>query len=237
MRTQLTFSAFALLFLKSSLAVTISEINGDKFLSSYNGKSVSSVEGLVTAKGSSGFWIRSTSPDSDNSTSESIYVYGKSSVSKVDVGDIITLKGKVSEYRSSSSYLYLTEIESPSSITVKSSDNTVDPVIIGKNGLNPPTEQFSSLDNGDVLGYPNNVSQISNSNPVLQPGKYGLDFWESLSGELVKITNPRAIGKPNSYGDTWVVGDWTTTGANARGGLTMRSKGTNHYLVKQMEIR
>jgi Predicted extracellular nuclease len=86
MRTQLTFSAFALIFLKTSLAVTISEINGDKFLSSYKGKSVSDVKGLVTAKGPSGFWIRSTSPDSDNRTSESVYIYGTSAVSKVDVG-------------------------------------------------------------------------------------------------------------------------------------------------------
>ncbi len=52
-----------------------------------------------------------------------------------------------------------------------------------------------------------------------------MDFWESLSGELVTVQKPVAIAKPNSYGETWVVGNWPTTGKNARGGLTLSNKG------------
>lgn len=80
-------------------AVTIAEINGNKFISPYNGKTVTGVKGLVTAKSKAGFYIRSTEPDDDDATSESLYVYGSSAVSKVEVGDIITLNGKVTEYR------------------------------------------------------------------------------------------------------------------------------------------
>ncbi|RHZ46475.1 endonuclease/exonuclease/phosphatase family protein [Aspergillus thermomutatus] len=217
--------------LVSTSALTISQINGNQYLSLYAGKTVSNIQGLVTAKGSAGFYLRSTTPDDDDATSESIYVYGSTAVSKVSVGDIITLTGKVSEYRSSSSYVYQTELTSPSAITVVSSGNNVVPVAVGKGGRSPPTEQFSSLDGGDVLAVPNNVSQISSSNPVLQPGKYGMDFWESLSGELVSLSNVRAIAKPNSYGDTWVLGDWEASGENERGGLTMRDKDSNPEAV------
>jgi hypothetical protein len=209
----------------STSALTISQINGNQYLSPYAGQTVSNIQGLVTAKGSAGFYLRSTTPDDDDATSESIYVYGSTAVSKVSVGDIITLSGKVSEYRSSASYVYLTELTSPSAISVVSSGNAVVPVVVGKGGRAPPTEQFSALDGGDVLAVPNNVSTISKANPVLKPRKYGMDFWESLSGELVTVSNVRAIARPNSYGDTWVLGNWEVSGENERGGLTMRDKG------------
>lgn len=119
----------------------------------------------------------------------------------------------------------LTEITYPSGIKVQSSDNEIVAVVIGEDGRSPPTEEFSSLDYGGVYGLPNNASQISDENPVLQPDTYGMDFWESLSGELVNIRGLRAIAKPNRYGDTWVVGNWPVTGENGRGGLTMRANG------------
>lgn len=224
MRMIPSLCAAALLF-RSALAVTIPEINGDRYVSSYQGKRVSGLKGLVTAKGSSGFYLRATDADSDSRTSNSIYVYGSSGVSQVTVGDIVTLSGKATEYRSSSSYVYSTEIESPSDIQVLSSDNTVTPVVIGKDNLDPPTEQYSSLDNGDVFSLPGNSSRLATANPVLEPTEYGMDFWQSLSGELATLTGLTAISKANSYGDTWVIGDWPVTGKNDRGGLTMRANG------------
>jgi hypothetical protein len=127
--------------------------------------------------------------------------------------------------RSAIDYLFLTEISSPTGVIKLSSGNTVTPLVIGKDTLSPPTEQYSGLDNGDIFGLPNNVSRISVTNPVLQPAKYGLDFWESLSGELVTIKAPVAVSRPNSFGDVWVVGDWAVTGRNAHGGVTMTDKG------------
>lgn len=80
-------------------ALTIAEINGDRYLSSYNGKNVTDVEGLVTAVGSSGFFLRSTKPDRSSVTSEGLYIFGKSAVGKVAVGDIVALDGLVEEFR------------------------------------------------------------------------------------------------------------------------------------------
>ncbi|GES65221.1 endonuclease/exonuclease/phosphatase family protein [Aspergillus terreus] len=209
------------------LALTIGEINGKHYLSPYQGKNVSDIKGLVTAKGSSGFYLRSTRSNADSPASDSIYVYGKSAVSQVSVGDIISLDGEVSEYRSSQAYVYLTEIISPTNIEVASHDNEVTPLVIGQKGLVPPTEEFSDLDHKNVFGVPNNVSQISHENPKVKPSKYGMDFWESLSGELVQLKGVHALTKPNRYGDTWVLGGWDSTGQNERGGLTMAPNDAN----------
>ncbi|KAK3056593.1 hypothetical protein LTR09_002386 [Extremus antarcticus] len=230
MRLLSLLSASVLVYGTAS-AVTIEQITGSKYLSPLNGQDVSDVTGLVTAKGPSGFWIRSTRPDKKRATSSSLYVFGRTALGNVTVGDIITLGGRITEYRSSVDYVFLTELTAPANINVKSSDNDVTPVVLGQNGLNPPTRQYTSLDNGNVFAVPNNVSQISNVNPNLFPNKFGMDFWESLSGELVTVRSPRAVSKPNQFGDTWVVGAWPTTGNNNRGGLTALPRDANSEAI------
>ncbi|RYP13768.1 hypothetical protein DL765_006717 [Monosporascus sp. GIB2] len=218
-------SVAALLFVPVALAQSIAEINGPRFLSPYNGQIVN-VSGLVTARHDSGFWIRSLESDDDPRTSESIYIYG-SNLGNFTTGDIVSLSGSVQEYRSNKDYNYLAEITRPRNITILSSGNPVAALEIGKDTANPPTDVFSSLDFGGIFGVPNDVNRVSGADPELQPDKFGIDFWESLLGELVTIRNPRAIAKPNQYGDTWVVGEWPVTGLNKRGGLTMRSGDAN----------
>ncbi|KAJ4336648.1 hypothetical protein N0V87_005210 [Didymella glomerata] len=210
-----------------SSATTIAEINGSKFLSPLKDQTVSNVTGVITAKGPDGLWIRSATPDRDERTSESVYIFGRTFGANLTVGDAITLGGKVTEYRSNKDYIYLTQISSPVLGKVVSKSNKVTPLVIGKDTGNPPTEQYSSLDGGDVFAVPNNKSQISVANPTLEPKKYGLDFWESLTGELVTVKKARALTKPNQYGDTWVAGSWKVTGTNDRDGLTTTDKDAN----------
>lgn len=214
-------------------ALTIGEINGDRFLSPYNGQDVSNVTGIVTAKGPDGVWVRSVREGSDSRVSDAVYIYGPALAknTSISTGDVLVLGGKVSEYRSNKDYLYLTQITSPKVAAVLEHDQQVASKIIGKDTLSPPTVQYTSLDEGDVFAVPNNKSLVSVANPILEPEKYGLDFWESLSGQLVTIKNPRAIGRPNQYGDTWVVGDWATSGENGRGGLTTTPKGAFFLLL------
>jgi len=213
--------------------LSISEINGHRFLSSYAGQSVTGVKGVVTAKGPSGFWIRSTTLDLDHRSSNSIYVFGSTSRKNLTTGDVITLDATVSEYRSSSAYLYLTELTAPKNIAVVAREAKVTPIVIGEWLLKwPPTERYTSLDKGDIFELPNNSSQVSVQNPSLQPLIYGLDFWESMCGELVTVRKPTAIAKPNSYGDTWVVGSWRASGRNKRGGLTLTDGGKVSFHVE-----
>lgn len=112
-----------------------------------------------------------------------------------------------------------------------SSNNTVKPVILGTD-RSPPTQQLSALDNGTdgFLSVPNNVSRIEQVNATLQPEKYGLDFWESLEGQLVTVPKPTVIDFPDYYGDIWVYGDWNVTGLNSRGGLSLTVGEAKYYI-------
>jgi hypothetical protein len=150
-------------------AVSISQINGVKYLSPLSTQSVSNVSGIVTAKGPDGIWLRDSFPSSDPRTSDSIYVFGRNFSSNLTVGDKIVLGGRVTEYRSNKDYLFLTQIDRPTLSLRVSSGNAVKPLVIGKDTLDPPTEAYSGLDNGDVFNVPNNVSLVSTSNPTLEP--------------------------------------------------------------------
>lgn len=136
------------------------------------------------------------------------------------------MDANVTEYRSAAAYLYLTELIQPQNIKVLSQGNNFSPIVIGEWLFKlPPTEQYSSLDNWDVFGLPNNDSTISGKNPSLNPLIYGMDFWESLVGELVKVKKAKAVARPSSFGDTWVTGSWRVSGRNKRGGLTTVDRG------------
>lgn len=211
----------------SATAVSIAEINGNTFVSPYSGQSLTNISGLVTAKGSTGIFLRSLQPDDDVATSESIFVYSSTVGSSLSVGDVVSLDAKVAEYRSTSTYLFLTELSSPSNVQVLSSNNTVTPLVIGQDTSDPPTDQFASLDGGDIYALPNAVAKLSTNTSALDPSAYGLDFWESLSGELVTIRNVTVITRPNSYGETWVTGGWPVTGRSSRGSLTMSDLDSN----------
>lgn len=123
--------------------------------------------------------------------------------------------------RSNDDQPYLTQLSSPENIDIVSSNNSVKPLIIGVDTASPPTEKFSSLDEGGIFGVPNAVNRVSEENPKLDPETYGIDFWESLVGELVTIKDAYQVSRPNQYGDVWVRGDWEVTGLNSHGGLTM----------------
>ncbi len=236
MKFSQSLSALGLLLAPLASALTVAEITGNKYLSPLSRSTFTNLTGLVTAKGPNGIWIRSTTPDDDERTSESVYVFDRNVGANLTSGDIIRLDGSVTEYRRSNTDVFLTEVTSPRNVRVVSKGNPVLPVvlgdrtsgIIGDKDVSPPTEQYSGLDNGDVFGVPNNVSRISQVNPVLDPAQYGMDFFESLSGELVTITGPTALGRPaNQFGDQWVYGDWTVTGLNSRGGLTVTDRDSN----------
>ena len=231
-----SITAIGLIFAPFTSAITVAEITGNKYLSPLSRSAFTNLTGLVTAKGPNGIWIRSTTPDDDERTSESVYVFNRTIGASLAAGYIITLDGSVSEYRSQSAYLFLTEVTNPRNVQVVSNDNPVEPVVIGTQtsgvigdkDLFPPTEQYSGLDNGDVFGVPNNVSLISKVNPQVKPTEYGMDFWESLSGELVEIQGVTALGRQaNRFGDQWVYGNYTVTGRNSRGGLTVTDRDSN----------
>ncbi|KAJ1324481.1 hypothetical protein MN608_10546 [Microdochium nivale] len=229
MSLRLSSGAAALLLAAagSVLGQSVADVNGARYFSSFAGQVVN-VTGLITASSTAGFYLRSQKPDSDARTSESVYVFGSNLPGgPYAAGDVVSLSGTVAEFKSNKDYLALAEVTKPTNIVVVSRGNPVKALQIGKDVPAPPTQSFNALDKGGIFGYPNNVSLVSTANLELQPSKFGMDYWESLLGELVTIKSPRALSKPNQFGDTWVVGDWPVTGLNKRGGLTMSDGDSN----------
>ncbi|KAJ8080651.1 hypothetical protein PM082_017485 [Marasmius tenuissimus] len=219
---------YSLLFWSSFVAVcsstSITDIQGSTWRSPLVGQNVTNVTGIVTAKASNGFYMTGD-PVEDPRVSNGLFVFSTPAASRVEIGDLVSMDGTVTEFRSSSAPndLFTTEIAPTlSTVNVISSNHVVTPVVLGKDRF-PPTVALSALDVGPdgVLSAPNNVSLIEVVNATLEPEKYGLDFWESLEGQLVSVTNPVVLDFPNRFGEFWVHGDWPVTGKNERGGLTV----------------
>ncbi|OCH85742.1 DNase I-like protein [Obba rivulosa] len=209
-----------------ALSVSITDIQGPAFLSPLLGQTVRDITGIVTAVISdSGFYIQGNRTD-DVRVSNGLLVFTESSsiLNKVSVGDLISLSGKVAEFKESSepNDLLGTELDDPTDIVVLSSGNTVEPLVLGQD-RSPPTEKLSALDIGPDgwLSVPNNVSLIDSVNATLQPDLFGIDFWSSLEGQLVTVPSPVALDFQDSFNEFWVRGDWPASGLNSRGGLTI----------------
>lgn len=177
-----------------------------------------------------GVWIQGE-PSDDPRASNGLRVYG-GTANRLNVGDLISLSGRVAEYRRPTNDLFLTEIDYISSFTTVSTGHAVTPLVLGVDRT-PPHNQLSSLDDGrdGWLSIPNNVTLLESVNATLRPDLYGLDFWESLEGQLVTIKSPTAANFPDRFGSVWVYGDWTTTGKNERGGLTIHSAGIIAFFI------
>ncbi|NRA63938.1 MAG: hypothetical protein HRU19_05610 [Pseudobacteriovorax sp.] len=168
----------------------ISQIQGNRHMSPYLGKSVT-VRGVVTTVGSDNEgnregvlegYIQSLDPDDSPLTSEGIYfdLEGQDSVS-VAVGDIVTISGIVYEDVVSEA-LTRTGIRQVSSVAIESSGNKLpEPFLVGDGDVRVPNKVISSW-YGDL-----------NEKPFLNL-EDGIDFWESLEGMYVKVVKPVVVG-------------------------------------------
>lgn len=201
-----------------NLPTRISDIQGAAHRSPLEGQTVNNVPGIVTVVRSNGFYLQDPNPDSNDATSEAIFVF-TSSAPTVQVGDSVKVSGTVTEFRpgNDANNLTITEIISPI-ITKLSSGNPL-PVatILGNGGRTIPTTVIS-----------NDASNVEN-NGIFDPAQDGIDFYESLEGMLVQINNPVAISPTNSFGEVWVLADngANATGQTARGGVVISANDFN----------
>lgn len=187
--------------------VTIGEIQGLAHTSPYVTARLTT-EGVVTAIDTNGFYIQSAAGASDNDsrTSDGIFVFTRTAPTGVGVGDLLRIEATVAEFRpgNDSRNLTVTQLTDPS--IAKLGAATVEPIVIGKDGLVPPT---GTIDNDGFAVY--------------DPAQDGIDFWESLEGMYVTVAAPRVVANTNGFGETYVVASdgANATGNNARGGLTI----------------
>lgn len=189
--------------------VAIHTIQGAAHISPLNGQ-YETTQGIVIALRSTGFYMQDPNPDTDEATSEGVFVF-TSSVPTVTVGDDVEVVGTVNEFRPGGSgglaNLTTTQLDNPGLlVTVLSSGNPLpDPTVIGTGGRVPPTVSIESDATGDV-----------ETSGVFNPATDGIDFFESLEGMSVQVNNPVAVGPTTSFGELAVLSD---DGANVSPGI------------------
>ncbi|MFD4951347.1 lamin tail domain-containing protein [Streptomyces sp. NPDC058451] len=186
-----------------AISAKIHDIQGTTRRSPLSTKNVKDVTGIVTgvrttstSSTSKGFWMQDPNPDNDPRTSEGIFVYTSSNPT-VKVGDSVTVSGVVTEYYPGgydSGIQSTTEIMKPT-VTVLSSGNPLPaPVVLDKNSI--PAVWSPKADSNGSIEYAD-----------LEPTKYALDFYESLEGMNVQVSDARVVGATDAYHELWVTAD------------------------------
>ncbi|HEY4153141.1 MAG TPA: lamin tail domain-containing protein, partial [Pseudolysinimonas sp.] len=182
---------------------TIQDVQGDGFLSTLNGQTVTKVPGVVTAvrlSGSGrGFWMQEASPDTAR-TSASSGVFVFTSTAAVSPGDDVLVTGKVSDFYTLSSgetlantaSLSVTEID-PTLVTTVSTGNAL-PAPVMLTGSTVPDQYAPTVASG-------NVESIT----TVDPTNSALEFWEAHEGMRVEVDNARVTGPGSTqYGEIYV---------------------------------
>jgi uncharacterized protein len=190
----------------------IHDIQGAAHLSPKVGVKAADVPGVVTAVSGTGFWFQDTAPDADPATSEGLFVFTRTAPTAA-VGDAVTVTGTVAEFRpgNTATNLTTTELTSPT-VTKTGTAELPAPVVVGPGGLVPPGTVIEDDAAGDV----------ETTATAFDPATDGLDFWESLEGTRISVTDAQVVGPTNSFGETVVVPPGSTV-RTTRGGIVARA--------------
>jgi len=175
----------------------IHDIQGCSHTSPFRGKAVANISGIVTWKTDMGFYFQTKGADDKVCSSEGIFVFTNSYPSVLP-GDEVSVGGKVEEFTPGSTEdhnLSVTEINS-TEIQILSTGNAL-----------PAAFMLSGSENYPM---PDRVIE-DDSFDVFDPLVDGLDYWESLEGMLVEVSQAVVVEPRNSYGEIWVLSEDSLT--------------------------
>ena len=189
----------------------IHDIQGATRLSPYDGQQVSGVQGIVTAVrafGSArGFWIQDPTPDSNPATSEGLLVFTGSVSPQVAVGDQVSVAGTVDEYYP----------DGPPDTAVHQSTTELVRATwtVGSSG--------HALPDAEELDVPRDLTADGDiESAPLRPGRYALDYYESLEGMRVRLDDALVVGPTTQYNEVWLTSR-PRENRTARGGVLYSS--------------
>ncbi len=200
-------------------SVPIYTIQGEGHVSPFEGESVVTT-GIVTAAGSSGFYLQDAEGDGNEATSDALFVFlgdEPRSEPTVSVGDEVEVRGPVSEFvpgGADTGNLATTQIFRPG-YEVLSRDNPLPtPVLLVQGGRTPPTQV---IDDDRSTQYDLNAGEGD-----YQPLEDGVDFYESLEAMRVTLEGAQAVGPTTRFGEIFTVLEASgATGLSERGTLNI----------------
>lgn len=204
-------------------AIRIHDIQGEGHTSPFDGQSVEGIEGIVTyhftLNGSNYYHIQTPDAlvDKNSKTSEAIILFSGRNAWPIQVGDLVSVDGKVSEYaidgfadrQQTDMKVTQINVRDDQGGKVRVLENNVElpaPIVIDEENL--PTEFIDS----DNLA-------------IFNPEVDAIDFWESIEGMRVKVGNVKAVA-PQEHGDIVTVLESAPTNT-LHGGLLLEEDNAN----------
>ena len=209
-------------------SLQIHDIQGESHTSPFDNQTVEGIEGIVTYEftlsGSTYYHIQTPDALADDNpyTSEGIILYSGRNAWPIQVGDLVSVTGKVSEYAidgyadRQDTDMKVTQInvrdDQGGSVTVLERDVALpEPIVIDETNL--PATHIDS-------------DQLSIFNPEVD----AIDFWESLEGMRVQVGNVKAVA-PQEHGDLVTVLEDAPTNT-LHGGLLLEEDNQNANRVQ-----
>lgn len=211
--------------------VTIPRIQGESHVSAFAGQTVQTT-GVVTAVDFNGFYLQDERGDGNARTSDALFVF-TGSRPVVAVGDALRIAGKVSEFipgGAATGNLSTTQIDRGATIEVTATDQRLpEPVRIGRGGWIAPNQIVISANEADP---PINLQLASDAMATpFNPEVDGIDFYESLEGMRVVVSQPVAVSATRTFSrfssELFVLADGGADAAprdarTARGGILLQ---------------
>lgn len=183
----------------SAQAQLIGALQGRSHVSPMANTPVDGVMGIVTAVDANGFWMQDAG-DGDDLTSDAVYVFRGSAGSKPAIGDAVSVRGRVQEFRpgNNAGNLTTTQINATGSFAgawnLLSSNNALPAPKVIDLGFLPSAMIAPAVGNVETAaGY------------TLQPQRYSMDFYESLEGMRVTMPSAQAVSPTNRFGEIALV--------------------------------
>ena len=197
------------------VVANVGTIQGESQASPYEDREIQVSNVVVTRTDRSGFYVQDVTPDGNSRTSDALYVVSKE---KVDVGDKLSLEGRVKE-----GYMEELSVRQGQTFNKPIDSLTVTMLVAskvtkeGKADLPAPVDIVASMPQDTVDNDINNY----------QPQSEALDYWESLEGMLTTVKKPRVLG-PQYRGDIYVLPEgYQALPLNNIGGLNLRPNAQN----------
>ena len=199
-------------------STTIMDVQGEFHTSTYENKFVQ-IRGVVTKMtdraGWRGFFIQMEPEQAYDRGVKSTGIFVKNDKFSVTVGDVVIVKGNVFEMYVKS--FFENEPEGLTMTSMTAHDVSID----GHRELTKEfaIEAFSNQMPKEVVYAPNPFLQSPLSIGKLNIER-GMDYWESLEGMYVKLSQP-VVSQAVKYDAMYVYGKLQASNVNSKGGLTV----------------
>lgn len=175
--------------------VKIYNIQGEDHLSGFVGETVTTT-GIVTAVDFNGFYLQDVTGDSNDNTSDGIFVF-TGDAPAFSIGDELQLTGEVSEFvpgGADTGNLSITQLSNLTSTKVLSSENDLpEAIVIGASGRLPSNTTIISEDE-----LPANLQTDPGE---FDPENDAIDFFESLEGQRVTVEDAVTISPTRVFNE------------------------------------